>query len=266
VFPFCPHSLRSKSWYTSVLAACFLLANSVNVRPQKKILLIAVEDDAAPWSRADGTGYANDVVTAAFKAAGVDVSLRVMPYARCKRMVTNGDLAGCLSMSPAPEFKGVIELSARPLFTCYAGYFYKVDNPPKAKREQDLPRGTVVGTVIGYEYPPSFEALRQNGAIVVEESPSEDVNLRKLAAGRIDLALLTYNEVKTPNWLIEKAGVGGKVKVGFPSGVLNSYVGFSAKNPEGATALAQFNKGYHQITVNGTLRNLKLTWLQKLAH
>jgi ABC-type amino acid transport substrate-binding protein len=265
VFPCGPHSLRSKSWYTSILAACFLLANTVNVRPQKKILLIAAEDDAAPWSRADGTGYANDVVTAAFKAAGVDVSLRVMPYARCKRMVTNGDIAGCLSMSPAAEFKGVIEMSAHPLFTCYAGYFYRVDSFSKIKREQDIPRGTVIGTVIGYEYPPSFEALKRSGAIVVEEAPSEDLNLRKLAAGRIDLALLTYNEVKTPNWLIEKAGVEGKVKVGFPSGVLHSYIGFSTKNPEGATALAQFNKGHHQITVNGTLRSLKRTWLQKLA-
>ena len=264
MFACCPRSLLSAPLHLRVLAACVILASITTVRPQQKILLIAAEDDAAPWSRADGTGYANDVVTAAFKAAGVDVSLRVMPYARCKRMVTNGDIPGCLSMSPAAEFKGVIELSARPLFTCYAGYFYRAEKPLNLKRERDIPRGTVIGTVIGYEYPPSFEALRRSGAVVIEESPSEDLNLRKLALGRIDLALLTYNEVKTPDWLIEKAGVGGKVKVGFVSGVLNSYIGFNTKNPEGLKALTQFNAGYHLITINGTLRNIKRTWLQRL--
>ena len=101
---------------------------------QHKSLVIAVEDDAAPWSRADGSGYANDVVVAAFKAVGVDVQLRVMPYARCKRMALNGEVAACLSMSPAPELNGSIELSARPLFTCYAGYFYNVNKPPRVAR------------------------------------------------------------------------------------------------------------------------------------
>ena len=35
-------------------------------------LEIAVEDDAAPWSQPDGTGYANDLVRAAFAAVGID--------------------------------------------------------------------------------------------------------------------------------------------------------------------------------------------------
>src|ERR1041385_2297357 len=230
MFPPRRHPPSSTRRYRMVLAVCLLIL-SANVQAQKKILIIAVEDDAAPWSRADGTGYANDLVTAAFKAVKVDVSLHVMPYARCKRMTMNGDVVACFSMSPSADFKDAIELSASPLFNCYAGYFYNVDKPPSIKREQDIPRGTIVGTVIGYEYPPSFEALQRSGAIVIEESPSEDINLRKLALGRIDLALLIYNEVKTPDWLMRKAGVAGKVKVGFPSGVLHSYVGFSTKHP-----------------------------------
>jgi ABC-type amino acid transport substrate-binding protein len=242
-----------------------LLLNLQGAYSQSKPLVIAVEDDAAPWSRADGTGYANDVVVAAFKAVNVDVQLQVMPYARCKRMVLNGTLAACLSMSPSAEFAGLVELSANPLFTCFAGYFYNVDKPLPVNRERDLTAKTVVGTVIGYEYPAGFESLRKKGRIVVEESPSEETNLKKLALGRVDLALLTYNQVKSPEWLIARAGVAGKVRTTFRSGSLNSYIGFSKKHPEGPWARQQFNRGYRIITNNGILRRVQRSWTQKLT-
>ena len=35
-------------------------------------LEVAVEDAADVWSRADGTGYANDIVRAAFRAGGIE--------------------------------------------------------------------------------------------------------------------------------------------------------------------------------------------------
>ena len=247
------------------LIVLVMLLNSASARAQSNSLVIAVEDDAAPWSRADGTGYANDVVSAAFKAVGVDVELRVVPYARCKRMAIRGTAAGCFSMSPSPEFNGLIELSAKPLFTPYAGYFYNVNKPPQAKRQEDLPAKTVVGTVIGYEYPPEFERLVKAGIITLEESPSEVMNLKKLAAGRVDLALLTYDEMKSPAWLMTRAGVGDKVKTTFRAGALNSYIGFSLKHPQGAWALQQFNKGFDIITRNGALRRIQQMWIQKLA-
>jgi len=241
-----------------------LLLIPAGISAQTKSLEIAVEDDASPWSAKDGTGYANDVVIAAFKAVGVDVKLRVVPYARCKRMAVNGEVAGCLSMSSSPEFSGTIELSARPLFTCYAGYFYNLNKPPPVRRQEDLPAKTVVGTVIGYEYPAVLTTLIQKGVVVLEESPSEEINLRKLARGRVDLALLNYNEMKSPDWLIARAGVTGQVKLSFRAGILNSYIGFSRKHPEGAWALRTFNKGHRRITTNGTLGRIKAMWFQKL--
>jgi ABC-type amino acid transport substrate-binding protein len=99
---------------------------------------------------------------------------------------------------------------------------------------------------------------------VLEESPSEEINLKKLALGRVDLALMTYNEMKSAEWLFARAGVNGKVKTSFRAGILHSHIGFSTKHPNGKWALQQFNKGYQLITANGTLRRLRNTWLQKL--
>jgi polar amino acid transport system substrate-binding protein len=243
----------------------FLLLNTCLVRPQVNSIVVAVEDGAAPWSRPDGTGYANDVVVAAFKAVGVDVDLRVVPYARCKRMALNGEVPACFNTSPSPEFAGLLELSAQPLFIINAGYFYNVNKPVKATRQENLPPKTVVGTVIGYEYPPSFDRLKQQGVIVVEESPSEDINLRKLAAGRIDLALLTYNEMKTPKFLIQRAGVSGQVQTTFQAGGMNSYIAFSTKNSQGGWAKQEFDKGFAAISRNGTLKRIKSRWLRALT-
>lgn len=233
---------------------------------QSRSVVVAVEDDAAPWSRADGSGYANDIVLAAFKAVGIDVDFRVVPYARCKRMAVNGDVHACFSMSPSSEFDDAIDLSAKPLFTCKAGYFYNINKPPRVSRQHDLPAKTVVGTVIGYEYPAEFEKLVNRGVIVLEPSESEDLNLRKLALGRVDFAVLTYNEIKSANWLIGRAGVTGKVKVGFSAGALKSYIGFSRKHGDGRWALREFNKGHRAIVANGTLKRIKDKWSRELSN
>ena len=225
-------------------------------------VVLSVEDDASPWSRSDGSGYANDLVVAAYRAVGVEVDLKVVPYARCKRMAVNGEVAGCFSTSPSPDSKGLIELSDRPLFSVTSGYFYNVNKPPSVSRQESLPAETIVGTVIGYEYPASFEQLRVQKKLVVEESPSEDVNLRKLAAGRIDLALLNYNEMKSPESLMKRAGVVGQVKTGFEAGSMNSYIAFSTKHPDGRWAREQFNKGFTIITANGTLHRIKKAWMR----
>jgi len=252
-------------WCLRALCVLSIILPSSICSSAQPAVVIAVEDDAAPWSRADGSGYANDLVTAAFKAVGVDVELKVVPYARCKRMAVNGEVAGCFSMSPAPDLAGVIELSDKQLFVVQAGYFYNVQKPPSSKRQADLPAKTIVGTVLGYEYPNSFEQLKQKGIIVVDESPSEEINLRKLAAGRIDLALLTYNEMKSPAMLIQKAGVSGQVKTTFSAGPMNSYIGFSTRHSQGQWARQQFNKGFSLISRNGKLRRLRSNWLRTLS-
>ena len=37
-------------------------------------------------------------------------------YARCKRMALNAEVPACFNTSPSPEFAGLLELSAQPLF------------------------------------------------------------------------------------------------------------------------------------------------------
>jgi polar amino acid transport system substrate-binding protein len=222
--------------------------------------LIAVEDDAAPWSQRDGTGFANDIVRAAFKAAGSEIELSVVPYARCKDMAIRGKAVACFTMSWVPELDGKIVFAQKPLFRCSVDYFVSSKHPLKANSEEVIPKGTVIGIVIGYEYPPSLYALKEKGIVVLEESESEELNLKKLALGRIDAALVTHNETKPAELLLARAGVTRQVRRTFRSGVNDSFIGFSTKHPDGMKALEKFNEGYRIITANGDRQLIEQKW------
>jgi len=223
---------------------------------------IGVEDAAAPWSQADGTGYANDIVRAAFDAVGADVRLHVLPYARCKQYVLTGELVACVSMSPAPELRGVVRFSAQPLFVFTCEFF---ENParPLPRRLEEFPVGTRVGTVIGYEYPPEMlERLRRRGA-VFEATATEELNLRKLAAGRIDAATVNRDAVKAPAWVVARAGVTGRVRSALQVGATPAYIGFSLARPDGGALADRFDAGYARLIASGARDRIQRAWIAR---
>src|SRR5689334_4791671 len=91
-------------------------------------LEIYVENAADPFSRPDGTGYANDVVRAAFQSVGVRVKFTVVAYARCKYQVLSGQAAACVSMSWDPSFQGRVKFADTPLIMVTPVYY---ENPKR---------------------------------------------------------------------------------------------------------------------------------------
>lgn len=237
--------------------ALFACTGSAQAAP----LLIAVEDAAAPWSYRDGTGYANDLVREAFRAVGVEVAFKVVPYVSCKRLVVNGDVVGCFSMSPEPGLEREVLLAETPLFTVWFDYFYNRKKPLIATSEGNIPRGTRVGIVTGYEYPPYVKKLKGKG-VILQESRDEEANLKKLARGRIDAALITHNDLKPVEAMIIKAGVSGSIEFLFRSGVMGSFLGFSKKHPQGEFARKKFNEGFRIIRKSGKVKQIMARWDQ----
>ncbi len=230
---------------------------AVAAEPEK--IEIAVEDAADIWSRKDGTGFANDVVEAAFRAMGIQVKWNVEPYARCKADVIEGRSIACFSMSRERTTQNPVRFSDKPIFVCNSDYFYNASKPIKASREAEIPKGTIVGTVLGYEYPDATDALKERG-VLFEGAESEDANLKKLALGRIDLAIVNTNKIKSGALMIKNAGVNGKVAFAFRGGILESFIGFSKKHPQGERLRTVYNKGYAKIAANGMLRKIESKW------
>jgi polar amino acid transport system substrate-binding protein len=226
-------------------------------------LTVLVEDAAGPWSGRDGTGMANDLVKAAFAAAGTDVKLDVVPYARCKALVIRGAAAACFSMSDAPEFERVVRFADQPLFRVYPRFYHRAGLPSAMRDESAIRKGMRMGIVNGYEYPASVLQLGRRG-VVLEPARSDLVNLKKLASGRLDVALIMTDDLKTDAMLIRQAGVSG-LAFGFQSQPMGSFIGFSTTHRQGLHAQRLFNKGYQRIARDGTKRRIEARWRRKCA-
>jgi ABC-type amino acid transport substrate-binding protein len=223
-------------------------------------LEILVENAADPFSRADGTGYANDLVKAAFAAVDVPVTLTVVPYVRCKAKVLDGSAAVCVSMSWDPSFEGRVKFSDAHLIEVHPVYFENPAHPLVARSEAELGSGIRIGTIRGYEYPDTVMAVRARGGLFVDGA-SEVANLKKLVAGRLDAAMVMDNKLTgTAHWLRE-ASVTGLVREAFRSASSEvGFLGVSTAHPRGLAALEQFNRGMAIVSGNGTLEQLTKKW------
>ncbi|SDO99484.1 ABC-type amino acid transport substrate-binding protein [Pseudomonas arsenicoxydans] len=238
-----------------------LVASTCIAQEAHETLTIMVEDAAAPWSKSDGTGYANDVVVAAFKEMGVEVRLRVVPYSRCKYMVLNGQVAACFNMSWQSEFEGKIKLAAQPIFKVHNDIFEHINAPlPKPSDAKcDLPPGTVVGITRDYEYSAQVTALQTSG-VVFKNSLSDLTSLQKLAARRFQAVLVMSNDLEPRNQKAKQSGTDDAVRFAFNCGVENSTIGFSLAHPDGLWALEMYDEGYRRIEANGALKDIHMRW------
>lgn len=254
-----PHA--SPTFLTYILQLLIASASASEVQDAQPSLTIMVEDAAAPWSNSDGTGYANDVVIAAFREMAVEVRLRVVPYSRCKYMVLNGKVAACFNMSWQPEFEGKLKLAARPIFKVSNDVFESISAPlPKPPDGKCiLPPGTIVGITRDYEYSAQVMAL-QNSGVLFENSLSDLTSLQMLAAKRFQAALIMNNDVEINDQKAKQSKTEDSVRFAFNCGVENSTIGFSLAHPDGLRALEMYDEGYRRIVANGTLRKIYKRW------
>ncbi len=175
-------------------------------------LTIGAEDDAAPWSYADGRGYVNDLVRAVFRESGWDVRLQTLPYPRCKALALAGTLAACFSVSRTAELEPALLFPNQPVFRAQNLLLARSDSPWSGCDPARWGGPPVIGVVRGYEYVDAVTALVTGGRVRIDVSESEISNLRKVQAGRIPASIVTVDEVKRLDDLIRLAAPGGEFK------------------------------------------------------
>ena len=237
--------------------ACLLMAAGSPASLAADLTIMA-EDAAPPFSQADGTGFANDVVHAAFRAVGIDVALDVVPYARCKKDAEDGKVPACFSMSWYQGVEKSIVFADQPIFRVYADVFL-ARGTVGISRAEDFTGGKTVGIVNEYEYPDAVYNLRRSG-IVLQAANDDTTNLKLLARGRIDAAIIMTNDLLPQSQKAIEAGVAPQVVYAFRLGLEDGYLGFSRKHPQGEAARRSFNEGYKRILADGTVEALRRKW------
>jgi polar amino acid transport system substrate-binding protein len=245
-----------------LLASATAAAAAPAVPPAAPVKVL-VEDAASPWSDHNGVGLANDLVREAFAAAGARASLAVVPYARCKALVMEGAAPSCLSMSAAPELAGKVRFADKPLFTVTAHVYAARANPAPPRSLGDLRAGMRVGLVHGYEYQAEILALAKRG-VVFETARSEVVNLRKLAAGRLDAAVVMADTLRSVD-LVERQASTDAVVHAFTGPAMGSYIGFSTTHPDGERQRLLFNAGFKSLIDSGERARIEARWQARCA-
>lgn len=223
-------------------------------------LTIMVEDASEPFSRPDGSGYANDLVRAAYKAAGVNLSLRVVPYARCREYLKSARIPACFAMSWAKDLENTgIVFSDRPLFEVRADVFQNSASRLRPKSLADIKPGSTVGIINGYEYPDQVSVLEKS-RIHLERNIDDTANLKMLAHNRIDAAILMVSEFDNLERRLDTGDPARPVQFAFTAGQMKSYIAFNLKNPQGRLAREAFERGYASIVSNHEIDRIRQRW------
>ena len=182
----------ARRWRASV-ALLVLLGGAASALALDKVL-IGAEDDWRPYAYVSGgepVGFAVDIVKAAWAAAGVSLELVPLPYARCLRMVDNGDLDGCFDTLRDARTEAHYRWHRQPLFKARIAIYGRAGGQNSSVMGPAGLLGKRVGVTNGYDYGATFD---NNSRMVRDVAMSDLASLRKLVAGRVDYALV-YDRV-----------------------------------------------------------------------
>lgn len=237
---------------------CTCLLHSAHAGAGERIR-IGAEDDWSPYSSAVNgkpQGFAVDVVRAAWAAAGVEVELVPLPYARCMKEVDRGDLAGCFNTLRDPVQEPKYRWHQQPLFRARIGIYGRAMTGVTAPAVTlDTLRGKRIGTTHGYDYGAAFDG---DPRMLRDEAPSDLSSLRKLAAGRVDYALVfdrVANAIAKANPDLGKAYALQGVLVE-PS----LYISFSPQYPNIDRIVQQFDQGLAKVRKSGEYARIEARW------
>ncbi|MNJ92693.1 Bacterial extracellular solute-binding protein, family 3 [compost metagenome] len=160
-------------------------------------------------SRCPENGAAAKALRETLRKSGIRVEFSFQSWTKA---VKNGSLKENVGFFPAwheEVREGFVSSSA--LFFSPVGFVEPRSKPLIWNHLSDL-KGKVIGISQDYGYPKEFNQLVAAGVIKVEVVESDDTNLRKVALGRVDGALLDINNARYFLSMSLK-NLGGRVSV-----------------------------------------------------
>jgi polar amino acid transport system substrate-binding protein len=126
------------------------------------------------------TGIATELVKSMFEKAGVAYKIEVLPWNRAYQTAQTQKDACVYSTTETPERKDLFQWVG-PLLSNDWVLFAKADNATPLKSLDDT-RGKVIGGYAG----DAVAVYLEKGGYKVDAAPRDELNIPKLAAGRID--------------------------------------------------------------------------------
>jgi signal transduction histidine kinase/ActR/RegA family two-component response regulator len=222
-------------------------------------VLSGCEYDYAPFSivREDGQadGFSVQLLRAALKAVGRDVSFKTGPWPELKQDLADGRLEALPMVARTPEREAIYDFTF-PYFTMHGTIVVREDNRD-IRGAADL-RGKQVAVLredVAHEY-----LRRANLGAAIVPLPSFAVALRELSAGKHDAVvvqkLLAFQ-------LMKEAGLKNLKTVGAPLTGYKQVFSFAVRKGD-RELLGLLNEGLSIVMADGTFRHLHSEWFSPL--
>lgn len=177
-------SIAARPWLWLFLA-CILVLRSPVAGASTPLVFAIGEFPPYVSSDLEHHGVATRIVREAFRIQGLEVSLEWLPWVRAIRKVEDSNLHGSFPWVRSMERSENLVYSV-PIFHGATVFFHRQDRTFDWQTLADL-KGLRIGATRGYQYSEEFQAAVRAGELDVEIVNSDEVNLRKLNAGRIDV-------------------------------------------------------------------------------
>lgn len=195
-------------------------------------------------------GVGSRICKKAFALEGIDVEYEFLPWKRGLKSAELGQYAGSLGWRKTPEREKVFHFST-PLISVDSVFFHRKGSSFDWETLDDVGSMTV-GATLGYTYIEMLRPYIEKYGGKLDIAPNDEMNLHKLAAGRIDL----FPCAKAVGYYILRTkalpGTGDLIRH-HPKPILEGeiYLVISKKQPRGKDLIKRFNRGLKKLKESG---------------
>ncbi len=228
---------------TKLFALVLLLSLSIRLSLASDTISLAGEDSWPPFAKEDGTGASYELILQALSHSVYRIEFVTVPYARALLMTENGQTDGAFNVTKQASTIEKFVFGEEPLFSVAAHYFYPPNKSQDYTKPSDIPKGTSVGVIIGYEYGDEYESVRMNFEEVKVSSQRQLIYL--LTREKIDMAIM-FDSVAM--YTLAEMGLDyDTIARGNINHTSDIYVAFSKKASGLKEKIGALDKGLKQI-------------------
>lgn len=186
---------------------------------------LAVENSWPPYSDRLGNGLSKNIITKAFNSVNVEVEFIVVPYARALHMVKNGSADGAFNVTKQLNTQELFNFGEEPILQAQASFYYHNHSNIDLTSATDIPSGTSIALILGYEYGDAFEQEKHRFNEVRVSSQQQIIEL--ILKNRVDMAIM-FDAVASFTQVQMGLGPSG-IKKGKVNHQSDIYVAFNKK-------------------------------------
>lgn len=209
-------------------------------------------------------GIASRIVAEAFALEGINVQWDFYPWARSLMLAQRGQRAGTAVWLRSEERDKDFYVSDSVVDSSYY-LFHRKDHSFDWQTVQDL-KGLTVGGANGYDYGAAFQQAEADGSLSVRRMTSEEIGLRQLVAGRIDV--FPIDKTVAFDMLHQHFSAAERAQLTFNPKPLRSdtlHLMLSRAVPGNAELIARFNNGLKQLRDSGKIAQYLMEAQQPLS-